>query len=576
MLDSLLALAPDPMLVLDGARRVSGANELAAALLGYEREELVGLPVERLLDLPEPAEGRVELAAVRRDGGTVHVEVSLAARETPEGAALVIALRDVGERHEREVRLREAGQRFQRVFEDGPVGMGLVGEDFRLLEVNDAFCRLTGYDARELRGRTFADITHPDDVDSDVRLARKLFAGEVPGYSIDKRYVRKDGSVVWVELTVTVIRDEHGRPLRGMGLVQDITERRRALADAQSELARLARDRDQILEFAGEGIYHVDERGRITFANPAAAQMLGWTPEELIGKPAAELLAHTRADGTHYLSRRDGASFPVHYRSTPVRAGGAAGEVVVFSDESERVRMEAELDAARERAARERLHAAESERARWARELHDETLQGLAGVHVLLFSAGRATTVEEMGEQLARAEEQIEEEMEKLRGLISELRPAALDELGLEASLRDLAERTQAVYGIEVDTLVQLPAGDGGPRRLDAEVETAAYRIVQESLSNAARHAGASRVVVGLAQLDGTLEVEVRDDGAGFDPATVTTGFGLRGVRERVDLLDGGLEIVSGPDGTRVAAALPLAGAPMIAGDGSGSEARAD
>jgi signal transduction histidine kinase len=163
-----------------------------------------------------------------------------------------------------------------------------------------------------------------------------------------------------------------------------------------------------------------------------------------------------------------------------------------------------------------------------------------------------------MGERLGQAEEQIEQEMEKLRGLISELRPAALDELGLEASLRDLAERTQAVYGLDVDTLVELPATGGGPRRLDAEVETAVYRIVQEGLSNAARHAGASRVVVALSQMDGTLEVEVRDDGGGFDPATVTTGFGLRGMHERVDLLDGRLEIVSGAEGTRVAAALRL------------------
>jgi PAS domain S-box-containing protein len=335
MLDSMLALAPDPMLVLDVERTVRRANERAAELFGYGPGELVGLPVERLLALPGEPDGPVELAAVRRDGSELHVEVSLARGETTEGAALVLSLRDVSERHAREARLREAGQRFQRVFEDGPVGMALVGEDFRLVEVNDAFCRLTGYDAEELRGRTFADITHPDDVDTDLRLARRLFAGEVRGYSIDKRYVCKDGSIVWVELTVSVIRDEHGRPVRGMGLVQDITERRRALADAQTELARLARDRDRILEFAGEGIYHVDERGRITFANPAAGQMLGWTPEELIGKPAEELLDHTRADGTHYLSRRDGTSFPVHFRGTPVRADGATGEVVVFSDESD-------------------------------------------------------------------------------------------------------------------------------------------------------------------------------------------------------------------------------------------------
>jgi PAS domain S-box-containing protein len=423
-----------------------------------------------------------------------------------------------------------------------------------VLEVNDAFCKLTGYSADELRGGTFADITHPDDVDTDLRLVRKVFAGELPGYSIDKRYLSKDGNVVWVELTVSVIRDERGRPLRAMGLVQDITGRRRALQDAEAALASLARERDRILEYAGEGVYHVDERGLITFANPAAAEMLGWPPEELIGKPAEELLDHTRADGTHHLTRRDGTSFPAHFRSN---SDGATGEVVVFSDESERVRMQAAL----ERAARERLQAAEGERARWARELHDETLQALAGLHVLLFSASRATTVGDMGERIAQAQEQIEGEMEKLRGLISELRPAALDELGLEASVRDLADRTQAVYGLEVETVVDLPAADGAGHRLAEEVETAAYRIVQESLHNAARHAGASRVVVELARRDGALQLSVSDDGAGFDTAGAGSGFGLRGMRERAELLDGRIEIDSGSGrGTRVAAALPLGG----------------
>lgn len=539
------------MLELDAERAVRGANDLAAELFGYGPDELVGLPVERLLDPPEEA-GPVERVGRTRDGSELHVEASLASR----GTTTILSLRDVTERHRREARLREAGQRFQRVFEDGPVGMALVGDDFRLLEVNEAFCRLTGYDAEELRNRTFADITHPDDVDTDLRLARRLFAGEVPGYSIDKRYVCKNGDIVWVALTVSVIRDERGRPLRGMGLVQDITERRRALADAQTALDSLARERDRILEFAGEGIYHVDARGRITFANPAAGQTLGWTPEELIGKPAEELLDHTRADGIHYLSRRDGTCFPVQFRSNP---DGATGEVVVFSDESERMRMERELDAARERGDRERLQAAECERARWARELHDETLQGLAGLHVLLFSAARATTVEGMGDRIAEAQEQIEDEMEKLRGLISELRPAALDDLGLAASVRDLAERIRVAYRLEVETVVDLPAPGGGPQRRASDVETAAYRIVQESLSNAARHAGASRVVVELSRRNGVLEVRVRDDGTGFDPGNAGSGFGLRGMRERVDLLDGTIEISSGAGrGTQVAAALPL------------------
>ena len=207
----------------------------------------------------------------------------------------------------------------------------------------------------------------------------------------------------------------------------------------------------------------------------------------------------------------------MHYRSAPVRDGG--GVVVVFSDMSERTRMEEALQEASGRAARARLQAAEAERARWARELHDETLQGLAGLHVLLASASRAPSAELMAERIGLAQEQIENELEKLRGLISELRPAALDELGLEASVRDLAERIQTVYGIGVEMAVDLRTPEGAPRRVAPEVETAAYRIVQECLSNAARHAGAAHVEVELAQDNGTLEVSVVDDGGGFDPA---------------------------------------------------------
>jgi PAS domain S-box-containing protein len=486
---------------------------------------------------------------------------------------------------ERERQLREAGERFQRVFEDGPVAMALIGDDYRFSDVNDAFCRLTGYTAAELSELTFADITHPDDVESDLKLAGSVFAGHVPSYSIDKRYVRKSGEVIWVQLTVSTIRDEAGRPVKGMGIVQDITERRRALADARIELERLARDHDRILQFAGEGIYHVDDRGRITFANPAAARMLGWAEDELVGKPAHELLHHTRADGSHHpraecpihgpagaelaveiatddlFWRRDGTSFPVHYRSTPMRGPDAVGTVVVFSDASERMRMEAALRDASERAARERMQAAEAERARWARELHDETLQGLAGLHVLLSSEIWPAEADAMRERIRHVQDEIENEMEKLRGLISELRPAALDELGLEASVRDLAERTQAVYGIEVETILELHTPDGAPYRLASEVETAAYRIVQESLGNAARHAGAGRVVIELARRNGSLAVRVRDDGRGFEPGDRTTGFGLRGMRERVDLLDGRFEIASGADGgTEVAADLPIDG----------------
>ncbi|MGV1047716.1 MAG: GAF domain-containing protein [Solirubrobacterales bacterium] len=205
---------------------------------------------------------------------------------------------------------------------------------------------------------------------------------------------------------------------------------------------------------------------------------------------------------------------------------------------------------------RHNLEAAEQERKRWARELHDETLQALGGLRMLHSAALRGDAgASELRAALREGIGLIDTEIDNLSALIAELRPAALDEIGLVPALRTLAERKGREGDITVDVLARLEE-EG---RLPAETESVLYRLVQEALNNVVKHAGASRVEVVLERAGDLVEVSVRDDGRGFDPAASNGGFGLIGMRERVELAGGELRMAAAAgQGTTVSATIPL------------------
>jgi two-component system, NarL family, sensor histidine kinase DevS len=208
---------------------------------------------------------------------------------------------------------------------------------------------------------------------------------------------------------------------------------------------------------------------------------------------------------------------------------------------------------------RQRLAAAEVERSRWARELHDETLQALGNLRLILAGARRSGDPALMAGAVDQALDQLELDITTLRALITELRPAALDQLGLEPALMALLDRTRR-GGLEVEAEVALAFERVDAReRLASELETGVYRIVQEALTNAGKHGAATSVVVRLVEDNGHVRISVRDDGRGFDPSAGTAGFGLAGMRERVELLGGELALTSAPgQGTTVAVTLPV------------------
>ena len=187
----------------------------------------------------------------------------------------------------------------------------------------------------------------------------------------------------------------------------------------------------------------------------------------------------------------------------------------------------------------------ERERQRWARELHDDTLQDLAALRLMVATAEYSPDPARHRRALQSAAMHLDEQISNLRHLIAELRPPLLDEVGLRSALEALRARMEAVHDLTIDlAFFAMPGAD----TLERPVIEAVYRIVQEALSNAVKHSRARRLQVSVTGLIDAVMVEVEDDGVGFDQSRMTSdGYGLVSMRDRAGALGGRLDILSTP-----------------------------
>jgi signal transduction histidine kinase len=335
-------------------------------------------------------------------------------------------------------------------------------------------------------------------------------------------------------------------------MLDAVVERGRALVDARA-LVILLREGDELAVAATAGSLDPGVRDLRLEAAKASEEILrgGFSAARHLGSATGDTLVA-----------------PLTFRGEPFGIAVAldrVGEPGRFDIEDQRLleafaASAATAVATARSAAEERvkntIEAAEQERSRWARELHDETLQALAVLRMSLSSALRQETPEALKEAGRAAVQQISDEIANLRSLITELRPAALDQIGLEAALHALAEHHEKAHGLEVSSRVELPQDDES--RPTPVLETTIYRLVQEALSNVARHSGARRAELSVRANGGRIEVTVSDDGEGFETAVAREGFGLAGMRERTGLLGGSLEVRSTRGaGTVVEARIP-------------------
>ncbi|WP_079434386.1 sensor histidine kinase [Zoogloea sp. LCSB751] len=374
---------------------------------------------------------------------SIAVAMTLLSVSTVGGACAAVAR---FRRAKEEMRLSK--EFFQSTFDSAAVGMAVADFEGRYIKVNQAMCEFVGYSEAELLGMSYHDITHPDDLADNVSARARMLDGTLPKFQMEKRYVRKDGRVVWALMVVSEILDKNGRMIASVGQMLDIDTQKqaeRALLESRRELRELSHHQKTLLE-------------------------------------------------------------------------------------------------------QERKHI--------AREIHDELGQRLTAlkmdISLLRIGFGHNPELFRMAE---RMRELAEGTIDVVRQIASNLRPAALD-LGLVPAIEWLLEDLQRRSEIRCRFYVC-----DDELAMDEARATVVFRLVQESLTNIARHARARHVEVSLAREGDRLRLRIADDGCGFDPQATDKlhSFGLLGMRERVLALDGNLLFDSSPGrGTTVSIELPL------------------
>jgi len=348
-----------------------------------------------------------------------------------------------------------------------------------------------------------------------------------------------------------------------------IVERARALVDSDVLVIWLA-DRDVLRLAAHAGSGHPRPGAVIPYEGSTSGAALRSAAPVRVDDVSTGLIIDPAEFGLD--GARSALIVPLLFRGRGLGVLAAfdhIGAAATFSDDDERALRAFAASAATAVATarsveaqrlRDSIVAAEGERRRWARDLHDETLQGLGAMKLALSSALRADP-DAARLQIEGAVSQLEGEIAALRGIIADLRPPALDELGLEPALRTLAERVGAANDLEMRLDLQL-----AERRYDAETETIAYRVAQESMTNVVKHAAATRVDLELRVTPSALELWVRDDGNGYvEPRGERSGgYGISGMRERAEIGGGSLRVEGHDGGTTVALSLPLDDPPTL------------
>jgi PAS domain S-box-containing protein len=563
--------------------RFVDVNESFEKLLGYSREEVVGRSAfdlgiwadeEDLAPLWEElqAHNRVEAREVRlrtKSGSLRTARFSVEVIEVGgEKCALAVG-EDVTERRLTEIALRESEAKFRLVAETASCCIWILQEG-RMVYISPQVESITGYTRDEILQMNPWDLVHPEfrptlkrRVTSDPNRPELLSHYQ---YKI----VAKSGEEKWLELTDSPL-EYKGRPAI-LVTALDITAAKRA----EQEIKEHAMYLDALISNSPLGIVVKDEHMRVSFCNAAFERMFQYSRAELVGKDLDDLIAPHDRDFAAHLTlssqsgavvhtmaqrrRKDGSHIDVELHGVRIYSGSImVGAFAFYQDISERRKSEEKLQALRSRLTR----AQEEERARIARDLHDDTGQRLALLGIELEQLKQASLKNEpsLSNQLESLIKMAWEITSDVHHVSRRLHPSQVELLGLVTALTNFTKEFAARNGMQIQFV-----HSGVHSKPPQDAALCLFLVAQEAIRNAHRHSGSLKARIELAESSGFLNLRVTDEGIGFDPDSreANEGLGLLSMEERLHGMGGRLSVQSCPGGgTCVEAILPLPSLPL-------------
>ncbi len=480
------------------------------------------------------------------------------------------------ERQSADYALKASENRYRRLFETAQDGILILNADTgQIDDVNPFLTDMLGYTREQLLGNKLWEIGTFKDTKASKASFRELQREAYVRYD-DLPLETSAGKSINVEFVSNVYQVNGSKVIQCN--IRDITKRKRAEEELRGNEVRLR----SVMESTADGLLVVDRNGRVIIQNGRFGEMWRIPSKLLASGDDNTLLAHvvgqlsdpeaflakvhdlygTDAEDMDDLRFKDGRVFERFSRPL-VLQGTVMGRVWSFRDVTERKQAEAkrkEYSRKLQVLSRRLVEAQETERRNIARELHDEIGQALTVMQLNLQAMLQSPSADALTPRLNESLKVVERVLEQVQDISLDLRPSILDDLGLEPALRWYTDRQAALVELKVEF-----HADRLEQRLDSVIETECFRVAQEALTNVVRHAQAKVVTVELRKEDSQLHLCVRDDGIGFDVATIRekavrgASLGLLSMEERAVLAGGRLEFNSVPGrGTEVHAWFPL------------------